>query len=132
MTIVWCCGFAGKYVSGTDVLVRRSIEERKAKSFRQPQLAYEKPWQCLRESKRETHSNRRNSRGCNSKLQSADYYDRVSRGVYVQSGFEPDKFGRTGAASLANLNFSNLKQRRYGFPRTRTAEWTIHFDQVSP
>jgi hypothetical protein len=31
---------------------------------------------------------------CNSKLQSADYYDRVSRGVYVQSGFEPDKFGR--------------------------------------
>jgi hypothetical protein len=26
------------------------------------------------------------------KMASADYYDRVSRGVYVQSGFEPDKF----------------------------------------
>jgi hypothetical protein len=60
------------------------------------------------------------------KMASADYYDRVSRGVYVQSGFEPDKFGRTGAASLANLDFSNFKQRGYGFPRTRTAEWTVH------
>jgi hypothetical protein len=39
-------------VSRTDVLVRRSIEERKTKSFRQPQLAYEKRWQRLRESKR--------------------------------------------------------------------------------
>jgi hypothetical protein len=35
MIIAWCCGFAGKYVSGTDVLVHRSVEERKAKSFRQ-------------------------------------------------------------------------------------------------
>jgi len=35
MIIAWCCGFAGKYVSGTDVLVRRSVEERKVKSFRQ-------------------------------------------------------------------------------------------------
>jgi hypothetical protein len=79
----------------------------------------------------ETHSNGRNSSGRNSKWRSADYYDRVSRGAYVHSGFEPDKFGRTGAASLANLDFSNLKQRRYGFPRTRTAEWTVDFDQVS-
>ena len=31
MTIAWCCGFAVKYVAGTDVLVRLSIEERKAK-----------------------------------------------------------------------------------------------------
>jgi hypothetical protein len=58
--------------------------------------------------------------------------DRVSRAVYVHSGFEPDKFGRTGAASLANPDFSNLKQRRYGFPRARTAEWTVHVDQVGP
>src|SRR5437773_5645247 len=41
LTIAWCCGFAGKYMSGVDVLVRRSIEERKAKSFRQPQFTYE-------------------------------------------------------------------------------------------
>jgi hypothetical protein len=57
----------------------------------------------------------------NSKWQSAEYYDRVSRGVYVHSGFEPHKFDRTGATSLANLNFSNLKQRRYGFLWTRNS-----------
>jgi len=33
MTIAWCCGFAVKYVAGTDVLVRLSIEERKAKKM---------------------------------------------------------------------------------------------------
>jgi len=36
MTIAWCCGFAVKYVAGTDVLVRLSIEERKAKISTQP------------------------------------------------------------------------------------------------
>src|SRR5881227_1192400 len=36
MTIAWCCGFAVKYVAGTDVLVRLSIEERKAKISAQP------------------------------------------------------------------------------------------------
>jgi hypothetical protein len=36
MTIAWWCGFAVKYVAGTDVLVRLSIEERKAKMSTQP------------------------------------------------------------------------------------------------
>src|SRR3989442_13183659 len=36
MTIAWCCGFAVKYVAGTVVLVRLSIEERKAKMSIQP------------------------------------------------------------------------------------------------
>jgi hypothetical protein len=62
-----------------------------------------------------------------------DYYDRVRRGGYGQSGFEAEVFRRTDAASLANLNFSNLKELvRYRFQSDSNRRMDCPFRSSKP
>jgi hypothetical protein len=62
-----------------------------------------------------------------------DYYDRVPRGGYGQSGFEAEVFRRTDAASLANLNFSNLKELvRYRFQADSNRRMDCPFRSSKP